>query len=56
MTNSDAIVSVVGYLCNDADLLRDFVDRTTAVLKASCDHFELILLDDHSTDRTPQLR
>ncbi|MHB1422411.1 MAG: glycosyltransferase [Gemmataceae bacterium] len=53
MMNSDAIVSVVGYLCNDADLLRDFVDRTTAVLEASCDHFELILLDDHSTDRTP---
>jgi glycosyltransferase involved in cell wall biosynthesis len=53
MMNTDAIVSVVGYLCNDADLLRDFVDRTTAVLQASCEHFELILLDDHSTDRTP---
>lgn len=53
MMNPDAIVSVVGYLCNDADLLRDFVDRTTIVLEASCDHFELILLDDHSTDRTP---
>lgn len=53
MTNPDTIVSVVGYLCNDADLLRDFVDRTTAVLRASCEHFELILLDDHSTDRTP---
>ena len=47
MMNPDAIVSVVGYLCNDADLLRDFVDRTTAVLQASCEHFELILLDDH---------
>ncbi|HWG46083.1 MAG TPA: glycosyltransferase [Gemmataceae bacterium] len=54
MMNPDAIVSVVAYLCNDADLLRDFVARTTAVLETSCDHFELILLDDHSTDRTAQ--
>jgi glycosyltransferase involved in cell wall biosynthesis len=54
MTNPDAIVSAIAYLCNDADLLRDFVDRTSAVLETSCDHFELILLDDHSTDRTPQ--
>jgi glycosyltransferase involved in cell wall biosynthesis len=54
MRNPDAIVSVVGYLCNDADLLPAFVDRVTAVLEASCDHFELILLDDHSTDRTPE--
>ncbi|MGH7171591.1 MAG: glycosyltransferase [Gemmataceae bacterium] len=53
MMNPEAIVSVIGYLCNDAESLRDFVDRTTAVLEASCDHFELILLDDHSTDRTP---
>jgi glycosyltransferase involved in cell wall biosynthesis len=53
MMNSDTIVSAVGYLCNDADLLRNFVDRITAVLQANCDHFELILLDDHSTDRTP---
>jgi polyisoprenyl-phosphate glycosyltransferase len=52
MMNPEAIVSVVGYLCNDADLLRDFVDRAIAVLEANCDHFELILLDDHSTDRT----
>src|SRR5262249_6790861 len=52
MMNPDAIVSVVGYLCNDADLLRDFVARTSALLEGSCDHFELILLDDHSTDRT----
>jgi glycosyltransferase involved in cell wall biosynthesis len=54
MRNPDAIVSVVGYLCNDAELLPDFVDRTSAALEAYCDHFELILLDDHSTDRTPQ--
>jgi glycosyltransferase involved in cell wall biosynthesis len=53
MINPDTIVSVVAYLCNDADSLSDFVDRATAVLEASCEHFELILLDDHSTDRTP---
>ncbi len=53
MMNPDAIVSVVAYLHNDADLLRDFVVRAVAALEASCDHFELILLDDHSTDRTP---
>lgn len=54
MTNADAIVSVVAYLCNDADLLRDFAGRAIAVLEANCDRFELILLDDHSTDRTTQ--
>ncbi len=54
MRNPDAIVSVVGYLCNDAELLPDFVDRTSAALEAYCDHFELILLDDHSSDSTPQ--
>src|SRR6516225_147152 len=54
MMNPDAIVSVVAYLRNDADPLSDFVARTTAVLEASCDHFELILLDDHSTDQTPR--
>lgn len=53
MMNSDAIVSVVAYLGNDADLLRDFVQRTLTVLRANCTHFELILLDDHSTDQTP---
>ncbi len=31
-----------------------FVARASAVLQASCDHYELILLDDRSTDRTPQ--
>jgi glycosyltransferase involved in cell wall biosynthesis len=53
MMNSDAIVSVVAYLRNDADLLCDFVDRTLRVLQGCCPHFELLLLDDHSTDRTP---
>jgi polyisoprenyl-phosphate glycosyltransferase len=53
MTNSDTIVSVIAYLCNDAELLHNFVGRTVGVLEASCDHFELILLDDHSTDGTP---
>ena len=53
--DSDAIVSVVAYLCDDADLLRDFVARTVAVLEANYAHFELILLDDRSTDRTPQI-
>ncbi len=55
MRNADTIVSVVGYLCDDAELLRDFVDRTSAVLERCCENFELILLDDHSTDRTPHL-
>ncbi|HEY7153066.1 MAG TPA: glycosyltransferase [Gemmataceae bacterium] len=54
MMNPDAIVSVVAYLCNDADLLGDFVARMMAVLEARCENFELILLDDHSTDQTPR--
>ena len=55
MTDSDGIVSVVAYLCDDSELLRDFVARTEAVLEANFPHFELILLDDRSADRTPQI-
>lgn len=54
MTNPDTIVSVIAYLCEDAELLRDFLDRVTAILEANCEHFELILLDDHSRDETPR--
>lgn len=55
MTNPDAIVSVVAYLNNDADVLGPFVARTVEVLAAHYGNFELILLDDHSVDNTPAL-
>jgi glycosyltransferase involved in cell wall biosynthesis len=52
MMNPDSIVSVVAYLCNDAALLPAFAEETVACLAGHYGNFELILLDDHSTDNT----
>jgi glycosyltransferase involved in cell wall biosynthesis len=53
MTTSDAIVSVVAYLGDDAGVVRDCVAGTVGVLARHFAHFELVLVDDHSTDGTP---
>jgi glycosyltransferase involved in cell wall biosynthesis len=52
MTASDLFVSVVAPLHNDADIVAAFVDETAAVLRAHYLHYELLLVDDGSTDDT----
>jgi glycosyltransferase involved in cell wall biosynthesis len=49
----DAIVTVVAYLCDDAEVLGPFVRATVGVLSETFANFELILVDDHSSDDTP---
>jgi glycosyltransferase involved in cell wall biosynthesis len=55
MIQRDAIVSVVAYLCDDAGILADFVGSTVGVLSRSFASFELVLVDDHSSDETPRI-
>jgi glycosyltransferase involved in cell wall biosynthesis len=50
---SDAIVSVIAYLQDDAALAPACVAGAVEVLTRHYAHFELILVDDHSTDGTP---
>lgn len=55
MTASDVFVSVVAPLHNDADILVEFVDETLATLRQRYVHYELLLVDDGSTDATLQV-
>lgn len=49
---SDTLVSVVAPVRNDAEILRDFVAEVMAVLPAHYPNYELVLVDDDSTDRS----
>jgi hypothetical protein len=53
MMSGDAIVTVVAYLGDDGAVVPGCVAATVGVLKQHFAHFELILVDDHSTDGTP---
>ena len=53
MIGTDAIVSVVAYACDDAEVLETFVPAAADVLCRHFAHYELILVDDHSADATP---
>jgi glycosyltransferase involved in cell wall biosynthesis len=52
MSRTDQVVSVVAPLHNDAACLEAFVGETLAVLPGQFRIFELILVDDGSTDAT----
>lgn len=53
MAASDVFVSVVAPLEDDADVLPAFVQEVHGVLEASYANYELVLVDDGSTDGTP---
>ncbi len=55
MMAADAIVTVVAYLGDDAGVVENCVAGTLSVLARHFAHFELILVDDHSTDGTAAL-
>ena len=50
MVDSDCFVSVVVPLHDDADIVAAFVDETMDVLRRHYASFELVLVDDASTD------
>ena len=50
---ADCFVSVVAPLNNDAALIPGFVDETLDVLRTRYANYELVLVDDGSTDDTP---
>lgn len=45
-------LSMLGWALNEEESIAGYVDRAEAFLRALTDDFELILLDDGSTDRT----
>jgi dolichol-phosphate mannosyltransferase len=49
---ADLHVSVVAYVRNDAAIIESFVRETTSLLAANYENYELILVDDGSTDET----
>jgi dolichol-phosphate mannosyltransferase len=50
--DSDRYLSVIAPLWNDADILEPFVDELVAVLRKSFANFEVVLVDDGSSDDT----
>ncbi|MFZ5863958.1 MAG: glycosyltransferase family 2 protein [Nitrospirota bacterium] len=48
----DPVVSVVAPLHNDAGILDDFLAETHAVLRRHFRHYEIVFIDDASTDHT----
>ena len=52
MPTSDCFVSVIAPLGNDADIIGAFIEETIAVLKKEYENYELVLVDDGSTDET----
>ena len=52
MATSDCFVSVVAPLYNDADIAAPFMDEVLGILKAGYENYELVLVDDGSTDAT----
>jgi len=52
MATSDCFISVVAPLYNDGDIVDGFIRDVTAVLKRQYANYELVLVDDGSTDDT----
>lgn len=52
MSLTDTFVSAVACVADDADIVEAFVAEATAVLAAHYTHWELVLVDDGSTDAT----
>jgi dolichol-phosphate mannosyltransferase len=52
MAISDTFVSVVAPLRNDGDIIEEFVRDVSAVMRAHFANYEIVLVDDGSTDDT----
>jgi glycosyltransferase involved in cell wall biosynthesis len=51
----DRSVAMLAWGYNEEILIKDFLVRALALLEASCEEYELIFVDDCSTDRTGQI-
>lgn len=49
------VYSIVAPVWNEADSLPEFIARTSAVMKKLGESWELVLVDDGSKDRTPEI-
>jgi glycosyltransferase involved in cell wall biosynthesis len=54
MTSSDCFTSVIAPLHDDADIVASFVRDVLAVLERNYENYELVLVDDGSTDDTAE--
>ena len=54
MTASEIFVSVVAPLRNDGEIITFFIDEVMPILKGNYTNYELVLVDDGSTDNTVQ--
>lgn len=50
--DSDVLLSVLVPLYNEAGIVDAFVEETVAVLQRTVSHYEIVLVDDGSTDET----
>lgn len=48
----DYFISIIVVLDNDSDILGKFVQNTIDVLKSNYENYELVLIDNNSTDKT----
>jgi len=55
MPKNDCFVSVVTSVSNDADTIDAFVRRVSDVVSASYENYEIVVIDDGSTDDTKQV-
>lgn len=51
----DGSVSLLAWGFNEEDLVTSFLDRAFAILEATASDFEVVFVDDASTDRTAEL-
>lgn len=51
----DRLISVVAPIRNDEDIIGDFLDETVRVLRQNYTHFEIILVDDGSSESSQPL-
>jgi len=51
----DRGVSLLSWAYNEEDGLGDFLERATRLMESACEDYEIVLIDDGSTDRTYEI-
>jgi len=51
----DRGVSLLSWAYNEEDSIGDFLDRATRLMESACEDYEIVLIDDGSTDRTYEI-